>query len=258
MVLVWTMSSFTLTTGIGAGAVYAPALVFLFGFDLPAAIATSVVIQLAGVGSTALGHLRDQRTDPAWALRLGVLGGAGVVGSQAASSVIPRRGTEIAYVVGMSIVGGWLVAGRRLPPPDPVPATASQVLRTGDGTTYPFYRPRHGYSLAAAAGAGTGALGISGAEVQISALMLRCDVPPGVATGTGTGAAAVSLVVALAFTISHVGWLFALFGIPAAVAGSHTARRLAHQLHPEGLRVAIGVLGLLSAVGVAIRAANGG
>ncbi len=256
--LVWAMSSLTLTTGIGAGVVYAPALALLFGFDLPAAIATSVVVQVAGVGTTALGHLRNRNSDLAMALRLGVLGSVGVGASRAASSVIPSRGTEIAFVLGMSIVGVWLVAGRRFPLPHPNAATRAQVLRTRDGLTYSFCRPSHGYGLAVVAGAATGALGISGAEIQISALMLRCGVPAGVAVGTGTGAAAVSLATAVALSIAQVGWAFALYGIPSAVAGSLTARRLSHRVPHEGLRMAIGVLSLLSAVGVAIRAVNGG
>lgn len=64
LIVVWGLSAFTLTTGVGAGVVYSPMLVVFFGLDIPSAVVTSVVVQLAGVGPTALGHRRAHNTDP--------------------------------------------------------------------------------------------------------------------------------------------------------------------------------------------------
>lgn len=258
LVLVWVLSSLTLSTGIGAGVVYVPTLMFLFGFDLPDAVATSLIIQLAGVGTTALGHHRRGRTDPKLAFRLGGSAAAGVVATRAAASLIPRSGAEIAYVIVMSIVGAWLVAGRRLPIPHPAhPGATARILHTRDGSAYEFCRPGHGYGIGALAGAGTGIIGISGAEIQISALMLRCGVPASAAVGTGTAAAGLALAVAAASSVGSAVASFVYLGIPAAVAGSLTAARISHRFLPEGLRVGVGLLGLLSAVGVAIDLVNG-
>ncbi len=47
--------------------VYPPMCVIFYGLDIPAAVTTSIVIQLAGVGTTALGHVRPP-VDPRRAL----------------------------------------------------------------------------------------------------------------------------------------------------------------------------------------------
>ena len=62
-VAVWLLATLTLTTGIGAGVVYTPMFVIFYELDIPAVVATSIVIQLAGVGTTALGHVRGRHTD---------------------------------------------------------------------------------------------------------------------------------------------------------------------------------------------------
>lgn len=233
-------------------------LIFLFGFDLSTAVATSLIIQLAGVGTTAYGHHRSGRTDPKLALRLGATAVVGVVAVRAAPSLIPRSGAEIAYVIVMSIVGAWLLAGRRLPMPHPAHSgTATRILHTRDGSAYEFCRPGHGYGIAGLAGAGTGTIGISGAEIQLSALMIRCGVPASAALGTGTTAAALALAVAAASSVGSAVVSFVYLGVPAAVAGSLTAARISHRLLPEGLSIGVGLLGLLSAIGVAVDLVNG-
>ncbi len=49
--VVWGLSSGTLSTGIGAGVVYAPLFTLALGFDLQPAIGTSILTQVAGVGN---------------------------------------------------------------------------------------------------------------------------------------------------------------------------------------------------------------
>ncbi len=95
------------------------------------------------------------------------------------------------------------------------------------------------------------------AEMHISALMLRCGIPADAAVGTGTAASALALLVAAVLTIGNVAWPFALVGIPAAIAGSYSARRLALHIPAARLRVGIGILAVLSTIGVAIRAVGG-
>ncbi len=255
--VVWGLSSGTLSTGIGAGVVYAPLFTLALGFDLQTAVGTSILTQVAGVGTTAFGHLREGDTDRPLAARLGTTAVVGVILGWAVVDVIPRIGAEILFVVGMTSIGLWLVAGRRTRLPLPVtsqPAVRA-VFHRGAQTSYEFCRPDQGYVFAVLAGSGTAVLGISGAEVQISALMLRCRVPTLIAIGTGTAAAALALVAAsgVAVITGNVAWTVAIVSMPAAVLGSLTSRVFAHRLVEEGLRVGVGLLLTASGLGVGIR-----
>lgn len=256
---VWIMSSLTLTTGVGAGVVYTPLLVLGAGLDLRAAVATSIVIQIAGVGATAIGHLRSGFTDFGLAWWLGGVATGGVVLGAVAADFVPLTLTAEIYAVGFVLVGIWLVATRRAPLPMGLASRNARrrraEARVVAGETYDFCRPSHGYGLSTLAGVATTVLGISGAEIQITALMLRCGVPVRIAVTTGTVATTVSLAAAVGFlgvtagrAVAFAGW-----GIPAAIAGSVTARRVARHLPREGIRLGVGLLVLVSAVGLAYR-----
>lgn len=259
LVVVWGLSAFTLTTGVGAGAVYSPMFVFVFGLDIPSAVATSVVVQLAGVGTTALSHRRDLNTDPGLAFRLGGIAAVGVVMVSLIGSRVPAMVSEIVFVVGMLSIGVAILTGVHLSREPVVVDTHSRrrlsTRQSRDGTTYDFCRPSHGFELAWVAGVATGALGVSGAEVQISSLIVRCRVPTRIAVGTGTVAAALALLAASALAVfGHgVAWSLAVVAIPAAVLGSMTARFSARHISDNTLRVVIGLLVIVSAAGVAVR-----
>lgn len=66
---------------------------------------------------------------------------------------------------------------------------------TRGGGPYVFCRPAHGYWIASLAGLATALIGISGAGIQPSTLMLRCRIPAKIAVGTGTAAASMTLAV---------------------------------------------------------------
>jgi uncharacterized membrane protein YfcA len=253
--IVWALSSLTLTTGVGAGVVYAPMFVLVFDLDLPSAVATSILIQLAGVGTTAIGHFSSPTTDRALAIRLGAVGAIGVVAAWLIRSRVPVPLAEAAFVVGIAAVGLWLLKGTRISVRLPTRRVGATPRPFGGLPEYEFCRPAEGYGLAGIAGAATATLGISGAEIQITALMLRCRVPTVIAIRTGTVAAALTLVVAGALAVgsAQVEWALLLIGVPSAVLGSLTARRLARRLPGRGLRVGLGLLVLLSSLGVALR-----
>ena len=139
------------------------------------ATGTSILIQFAGVGTTAVGHIRGGSTDRSLAVRL------------------------------------------------------------------------------AFAGLATALVGISGAGIQTSALMLRCRIPAKIAVVTSTAAAAMTLAVGsvIVVTAGEVDWSVMVVAMPTAVLGALTARLLARSV-PRGLGPAIGALMLAVAAGLTI------
>jgi uncharacterized membrane protein YfcA len=105
------------------------------------------------------------------------------------------------------------------------------------------------------AGRVTSLLGMSGAEIQISALMLRCRVPPRIAVGTGTAAAVVTLAAAVVLITvqGRVAWPLVAVSAPAAALGARASRVVATHLPQEAMRRGIGVIMLCSAVELGIR-----
>lgn len=256
--VVWILSALTLTTGVGAGVLYSPMFVVMFGLDITTAVGTSLVIQLAGVGTTAFGHHQAEDTDRELSLQLGSVAVAGVIVVWLARDLIPEVAWEVVFVAGMLSVGIWLLMGVRVRKSGSIGVRSREPLtlrRAQDGTIYDFCRPSQGFVLAWVAGVATGGLGVSGAEVQISSLIARCRVPMRIAIGTGTVAAAVALVVASAFAVvgRDVEWSLAVVAIPAAVVGSLSARIGARGVPERAMRVAIALLVITSALGVAAR-----
>lgn len=256
--VVWMLATLTLTTGVGAGVVYSPMFVIFFDLDLESAVATSILIQLAGVGTTAVGHLADPATDRALAVRLGAWGVVGVGAAWAVGGLIPVAVAEVLFVIAMTTIGVWLSMGTRSPRlvERLIPA-ASMIDRraTAEGVEYEFCRPRQGYVFAGLAGAATSVLGVSGAEIHITALMARCGVPTQIAIGTGTVAAGLGLAgAAVVATISGgVAPAILVVAAPAAVVGSWTARHVAHRFSAAILRPLLSLLVIASAIGVAFR-----
>jgi uncharacterized protein len=252
--LVWVLSALTLTTGVGAGVVYAP--VFLLFFEMSPAMATgtSILIQFAGVGTTAVGHIRGGSTDRTLAGRLALAAVFGLVVGRVTYGLIPHTGAQIAYVAGLAAVGAWLLFSRRRPLSAPTNPDQAEQRVTSDEVSYVFCRPTHGYWLASLAGLATALIGISGAGIQSSALMLRCRLPPKIAVGTGTAAAAITLAVGsvMVAVAGEVDWPVIAIAIPAAILGALTARLLAKGVPPQWLAPAIGFLMLAMAAGLTV------
>ncbi len=256
--VVWLLAALTLTTGVGAGVVYSPMFVIFYGLDLQSAVATSIVIQLAGVGSTAVGHVFSRNVDRTLSGRLGRFGLGGALAAWAIKDRIPATAVEVVFVVSMLAIGVWLFVGTR-------PLRALAVAKDDSGrhrvgankAAYEFCKPNQGYGFSALAGAATSILGVSGAEIQVTALTARCNVPTPIAIGTGTVAATVALLGAslLAVAGRAIDWPIALVAIPAAALGSWAARSVAGHLPAQTLSLLLPVLVIASALGVAAREA---
>lgn len=251
----WALSSLTLTTGVGGGALFVPLLVLALGVDLRIAVATGVVTQLAGISTTTVGHAVDRRVDVSLAVRLGGAAVGGVVLSRVVVDVIPGSVFGAFFVVAMIGVALW-IGTHPLPSPTasgarPFPPAAPDRART---PRYPFCQPGHGYALAVLAGTAT-VLGISGAEIQISALILRCRVPIRGAIATGAAATTLALVAAATAVVASgdVAWHLAAASVPAAAAGALTARSIVRFLPETSFRLGLAALMLVSATAVAVR-----
>lgn len=257
---VWLLSSLTLTTGIGGGAAYTPLLVILLGLDVPTAIGTSVLTQLGGVATTAAGHAAAGRSDLGLAGRLTAAAVAGLFAVRLVLRAAPTELLEPTFVLALLVVAVWLVADRHaaqpLLPSQSITWTRL-VTAVRAGPIYAFCHPGLGYALAGLAGAATGLLGISGAEVQISGLILRCRLPPRAAVGTGTVASVLPLAAAAAWATVHgqVAWHVAAISVPAAVLGARTSRLLAGRLPAVAMRRGIATVMVLAAAEIGLRRA---
>jgi uncharacterized protein len=251
---VWVLSAITLTTGVGAGIVYAPVFLLFFQMSPATATGTSILIQFAGVGATAVGHMRLGTADRSLAVRLALAGTVGLIVGRATYQLIPHVAAEFAFVAGLTTVGVWLVVARQRALPPPSGSGGGELRTTANAGPYIFCRPAHGYWIASLAGLATALIGVSGAGIQISALMLRCRIPAKIAVGTGTGAAAITLAVGslLVATAGEVDWAVASVAVPAALLGSLTARLLARSFPARGLGRAVGILILTMAAGLTI------
>lgn len=256
--VVWLLATLTLTTGIGAGVVYSPMFVIFYGLDIATAVATSIVVQLAGVGTTGVGHVFSRDTDRPLSLRLGLFGVGGALVAWTTKDRIPVTTVEVMFVLSMLTIGVWLFIGTRSPGPIAGAGGAPRRIRlAADGSEYDFCKPKQGYGLGALAGVATSVLGVSGAEIQITALIARCRVPTAIAIGTGTVAATLALLAAslLAVFGGAIDWQIAVVAAPAATLGSWSARRAARHIPGDTLRFLLSLLVIASALGVAAREA---
>jgi uncharacterized membrane protein YfcA len=255
---VWLMSSLTLTTGIGGGAAYIPMLVVLVGLDVATAIGTGIVIQLAGVTTTAAGHLVAGRTDLALALRLATAALAGLVVTRLALYPVAAAAIEPGVSIALIAVAVWIAFGR--PQPEPVlPATPwscrqlGPTLRAGPPLSVLPAQARlrpggRGRTRHVAAGDERRGDPDLGAHAALSG-------PPRIAVGTGTAAAVVTLAAAVVLITvqGRVAWPLVAVSAPAAALGARASRVVATHLPQEAMRRGIGVIMLCSAVELGIR-----
>ena len=106
------------------------------------ATGTSILIQFAGVGTTAVGHIRGGSTDRSLAVRLAFAGIFGLVVGRVAYELIPHTAAEIAFVVGLTVVGVWLLFARRKPLLPPINSDIGQRrVTSGAGLSFPVGPP---------------------------------------------------------------------------------------------------------------------
>ena len=214
--------------GAGGSILAVPALVYVAGQPLKAAIPTSLLVVGVSAAAAVIPRLRGQVQ---W--RIAAVVGAAGIPAAFAGAALNRSLDERAVLVGFAVV--MVAAGVRMlrEPPE-----------AGGDCALPGGRVNWRGCLPKAVGTGiavgflTGLFGVGGGFLIVPALVLALGLPMTVAVGT-------SLVVVVlnsaAGFVAHVGssdldWSLAAVFTAAAVAGSLLAARVATRLPAEKLR----------------------
>ncbi|WP_299039183.1 sulfite exporter TauE/SafE family protein [uncultured Pseudokineococcus sp.] len=230
--------------GSGGSILAVPALVYVAGLPLSAAIPTSLVVVGAASATAVAPRLRQVQ----WRLAavMGAAGAAAAYGGAAVNQLLP----ETAVLLGFAVV---------------MAAAGTRMLRSNDETTggscaLPGGGVDWRHCLVRSTGAGvvvgflTGLFGVGGGFLLIPALTLLLGLPMAAAVPTSLVVVLVNAAVGFSAHAGHgaVEWADAAVFTAAAVVGSLAAARLARRIHGPRLRQAFAVLVLLVAAAVAV------
>ncbi len=93
--------------GLGGGILWTPYLIFVAGLSLPDAVLTSLIIQIAGMGSGGIAVAVQKKTDPRISLILAAAAFPGVAGGVWLSTVVPQD--YMVFLLGVACLATALV-----------------------------------------------------------------------------------------------------------------------------------------------------
>jgi uncharacterized membrane protein YfcA len=255
--------------GIGGGVVIVPVLTIIFGYDIKAAIAASLVAVVMTSITAASRYVRHGmvNTRVALTLELGTaLGGltGGLVGALIPATILSVVFGALLIVTGVLLVRGKADSGEYV--------AVSSGRQPGWETRHPLggafwddrtgtmvnYSARHlpvGEGISFVAGIASGLLGIGGGVLKVPAMNLGMDVPVKVAAATSSFMIGVTATAGLAI---YAGRGFVHPGIAAplsvgVLAGALAGSRFAANASPVVLRRILALVLMVVAVLMIVR-----
>ncbi len=214
--------------GAGGAIITVPALVYLVGLSLDAAISTSLLMGAVAPLAALAPRIKQRLVNWPVVVFVVVTGIPAAFGGTAVGKLLPQNVLLLAFAALMV-------------------ASGVQMLRprpTRPGSERPRFWVLRALVLGAFVGFLTGLFGVGGGFITVPALVLALDIPIGVAVGTSL---AVALVNTLAGLIAHAGaahpdWTVAIaFTVPSMIGAFLTAR-LAHKVSPKLLQRSFAIL----------------
>ena len=221
--------------GGGGSILTVPLLVYVFGLEPKAAIASSLLVVGLASLSGALQHGRAGNVEIRTALLFGSAGMAGAYAGGRAGAFVDGSLLLLLFAAMMVGTATAMWRGRRAAP-DPSREGAGRAVA-----------PLLAQGLAV--GAFTGLVGAGGGFLIVPALALWAGLAMPVAVGTSLLVIAMQTTAGFAGYASHVAVDFGLVGAvaAAAIAGSFAGARLAHRIDPGSLRRAFsGFIGFMA------------
>jgi uncharacterized membrane protein YfcA len=187
-------------TGIGGGVIIVPALVLLFGFDFPTAVAASLSAVIATSTTAASAYIGEGLTNMRLAMTLGVATTSGGISGGFLGVLLPERALSAIFAAAMITTAVLIARG-----------TAEHATEAADGQTtvatsipadtgpldaryfdpevnakviYRVQRVPLGMGVSYGAGIMSGLLGVGGGFIKVPAMNLVMGVPIKVAAAT--------------------------------------------------------------------------
>jgi uncharacterized protein len=263
-------------TGIGGGVIIVPALVLIFGFDFPTAVAASLAAVIATSTTTGSAYVGEGLTNMRLAMTLEVATTAGGISGGFLGLLLSERVLSAIFAAAMVTTGVLVARGsrdHRLEIADGGAAEATSVpTNTGPldaryfdpeakaKVVYRVKRVPSGMGLSYCAGIMSGLLGVGGGFIKVPTMNLVMGVPLKVAAATSNfmiGVTAVSsLLVYLGRGEMHPAATTPL--IIGTVFGSLSGVRLQGRIGSRGVQLTLAAILGLVAIQMALRAAGVG
>ncbi|GAA4483720.1 sulfite exporter TauE/SafE family protein [Microbacterium panaciterrae] len=220
--------------GAGGAIITVPALVYLIGLPLDAAISTSLVMGSVSPIAALAPRIKKRLVNWPVVLFVVIAGIPAAFGGTAAGKLLPQSVLLLAFAALM------VAAGVQMLRPRPSQSSAER----------PNFWVLRALVIGALVGFLTGLFGVGGGFITIPALVLALDIPIGVAVGTSL---AVALINTLAGLIAHAGashpnWAVAIAFTAPSMIGAFLTARVAHKISPKLLQRSFAILILVIAV----------
>jgi uncharacterized membrane protein YfcA len=254
-----------LGSGVSGALFFSPFFILVVGLPPAQAIGAGLLTEVFGMGNGLLNYVRQRTVDYATARWLLVGAVPAIIVGAFAAHLVPTALLEIAFGVGLLLLGAFLVYHD--PPEVCTPGEeegellqrkntgrGTTTIETADGETYTYntcWRPP-GVGLATAGGFITGLISAGLPELTTAQLIVRCRLPPRIAIATSVfvlAVAAVAGAVVHAFAATPV-WHVVAWSVPGVLIGGTIGTRVGKYVPGRIMEPALGAV--FAVVGVIV------